>query len=197
MKLVLSTRSGVNGFTLDPSLGEIILTHLDIKKGKIYSVNEGNAKNWDDLLPSMWRTARGHAFTGNQRMENCKYPKDGSSPKSLRYIGSMVANVHCTLLYGGIFLYPVDKKSPKGKLQYDNFNLYLIFPNVLYGVFPMSFLMEQAGGHAFTGNQRMLDCSEAEQSKAATFVFGLDLLGYDMDWDTSGEAPAIQYRDDI
>ncbi|KAG5032369.1 hypothetical protein JHK82_015953 [Glycine max] len=118
--LVLSTRSGVNGFTLDPSLGEIILTHLDIK------------------------------------MENCKYPKDGSSPKSLRYIGS-----------------------------------------VLYGVFPMSFLMEQAGGHAFTGNQRMLDCSEAEQSKAATFVFGLDLLGYDMDWDTSGEAPAIQYRDDI
>ncbi|KAG5020042.1 hypothetical protein JHK87_015897 [Glycine soja] len=77
--LVLSTRSGVNGFTLDPSLGEIILTHLDIK------------------------------------MENCKYPKDGSSPKSLRYIGS-----------------------------------------VLYGVFPMSFLMEQAGGHAFTGNQRVI-----------------------------------------
>eukprot|EP00256_Glycine_max_P035872 XP_006582589.1 fructose-1,6-bisphosphatase, cytosolic-like [Glycine max] len=177
--LVLSTRSGVNGFTLDPSLGEIIITHLDIKipkKGKIYSMNEGNAKNWDDLLPRRPTT---------KYMENCKYPKDGSSPKSLRYIGSMVANVHCTLLYGGIFLYPVDKKSPKGKLR------------VLYGVFPMSFLMEQAGGHAFTGNQRMLDCSEAEQSKAAIFVFGLDLLGYDMDWDTSGEAPAIQYRDDI
>ncbi|KAG4984094.1 hypothetical protein AAZX31_10G213300 [Glycine max] len=132
--LVLSTGSGVNGFTLDPSLGEFILTHPDIKipkKGKIYSVNEGNAKNWDDPT--------------TKYVENCKYPRDGSSPKSLRYIGSMVADVHRTLLYGGIFLYPADKKSPNGKLR------------VLYEVFPMSFLMEQAGGQAFTGNQRALD----------------------------------------
>ncbi|KAL5195293.1 Fructose-1,6-bisphosphatase, cytosolic [Glycine soja] len=132
--LVLSTGSGVNGFTLDPSLGEFILTHPDIKipkKGKIYSVNEGNAKNWDGPT--------------TMYVENCKYPKDGSSPKSLRYIGSMVADVHRTLLYGGIFLYPADKKSPNGKLR------------VLYEVFPMSFLMEQAGGQAFTGNQRALD----------------------------------------
>ncbi|KVH99615.1 Fructose-1,6-bisphosphatase, active site-containing protein [Cynara cardunculus var. scolymus] len=110
--LVLSTGSGVNGFTLDPSLGEFILTHPDIKipkKGKIYSVNEGNAKNWDGPT------------------------------------ANMVADVHRTLLYGGVFLYPADKKSPDGKLR------------VLYEVFPMSFLMEQAGGQSFTGKERSLD----------------------------------------
>ncbi|CAJ1953101.1 unnamed protein product [Sphenostylis stenocarpa] len=132
--LVLSTGAGVHGFTLDPSLGEFILTHPDIqipKKGKIYSVNEGNAKNWDGPTTAY--------------VQKCKFPEDGSSPKSLRYIGSMVADVHRTLLYGGIFLYPADKKSPNGKLR------------VLYEVFPMSFLMEQAGGQAFTGKERALD----------------------------------------
>ncbi|KAG6774329.1 hypothetical protein POTOM_021682 [Populus tomentosa] len=131
---VLSTGTGVNGFTLDPSLGEFILTHPDIKipkKGKIYSVNEGNVRNWDGPTAKY--------------VEKCKFPPDGSSAKSLRYIGSMVADVHRTLLYGGIFLYPADKKSPNGKLR------------VLYEVFPMSFLMEQAGGQAFTGKQRALD----------------------------------------
>ncbi|KAI3940119.1 hypothetical protein MKW92_019755 [Papaver armeniacum] len=131
---VLSTGTGVNGFTLDPSLGEFIMTHPNIKipkKGKIYSVNEGNAKNWDTPTAKY--------------VERCKYPQDGSSPKSLRYIGSMVADVHRTLLYGGIFMYPADKKSPSGKLR------------VLYEVFPMSFLMEQAGGQAFTGKERALD----------------------------------------
>ncbi|XP_024976436.1 fructose-1,6-bisphosphatase, cytosolic isoform X2 [Cynara cardunculus var. scolymus] len=111
--LVLSTGSGVNGFTLDPSLGEFILTHPDIKSFRY--------------------------------VEKCKFPTDGSSAKSLRYIGSMVADVHRTLLYGGVFLYPADKKSPDGKLR------------VLYEVFPMSFLMEQAGGQSFTGKERSLD----------------------------------------
>ncbi|KAJ8539406.1 hypothetical protein K7X08_013658 [Anisodus acutangulus] len=127
LALVLSTGKGVNGFALDPSLGEFILTHPDIKilkQGKIYSVNEGNAKNWDGPTSKY-------------------FPKDGSSPKSLRYIGSMVANVHRTLLYGGIFFYPADKKIPNGKLR------------VLYEAFPMSFLMEQAGGQAFTGKERV------------------------------------------
>lgn len=131
---VLSTGYGVNGFTLDPSLGEFILTHPNIKiprKGKIYSVNEGNAKNWDAPI--------------TKYVENCKFPKDGSPPKSLRYIGSMVADIHRTLLYGGIFMYPADIKSPNGKLR------------LLYEVFPMSYLMEQAGGQAFTGKQRALD----------------------------------------
>ncbi|XP_078434267.1 inositol monophosphatase family protein [Wolffia australiana] len=132
--LVLSTGKGVNGFTLDPSLGEFILTHPNIQiptKGNIYSVNEGNAKNWDKPTAEYVR--------------KCKFPEDGSPPKSLRYVGSMVADVHRTLLYGGIFLYPADKKSPNGKLR------------VLYEVFPMSFLMEQAGGQSFTGKERALD----------------------------------------
>ncbi|XP_054803322.1 fructose-1,6-bisphosphatase, cytosolic-like [Prosopis cineraria] len=131
---VLSTGNGVNGFTLDPCLGEFILTHPDIKvpkKGKFYSVNEGNAKNWDEPTAKY--------------VESCKYPQDGSPSKSLRYIGSMVADIHRTLLYGGIFMYPADKKSSSGKLR------------ILYEVFPMSYLMEQAGGQAFTGKQRALD----------------------------------------
>jgi len=131
--LVLTTGNGVNGFTLDPSLGEFILTHPDMKipkKGKIYSVNEGNAKNWDKPT--------------TEYVNNCKFPKEGSA-KSLRYVGSMVADVHRTLLYGGIFLYPADKKSPNGKLR------------VLYEVFPMSFIVEQAGGQSFTGKQRALE----------------------------------------
>ncbi|XP_028801438.1 fructose-1,6-bisphosphatase, cytosolic-like [Neltuma alba] len=131
---VLSTGNGVNGFTLDPCLGEFILTHPNIKipkKGKVYSVNEGNAKNWDEPTAKY--------------VQSCKYPQDGSPSKSLRYIGSMVADIHRTLLYGGIFMYPADKKSPSGKLR------------ILYEVFPMSYLMEQAGGQSFTGKQRALD----------------------------------------
>ncbi|VAH19599.1 unnamed protein product [Triticum turgidum subsp. durum] len=147
--LVLSTGNGVNGFTLDPSLGEFILTHPNIKipnKGKIYSVNEGNARNWD--APTA------------KYVERCKFPQDGSSPKSLRYIGSMVADVHRTLLYGGIFLYPADKKSPNGKLR------------VLYEVFPMSFLMEQAGGQSFTGKQRALEIVPAEIHQRSPIFLG-------------------------
>lgn len=147
--LVLTTGSGVNGFTLDPSLGEFILTHPNIKipkKGTIYSVNEGNAKNWDEP------TAR--------YVEKCKFPEDGSSPKSLRYVGSMVADVHRTLLYGGIFLYPADKKSPNGKLR------------VLYEVFPMSFIMEQAGGQAFTGKERALDLVPAKIHERSPVFLG-------------------------
>lgn len=131
---VLSSGNGVNGFTLDPSLGEFILTNPNIKipsKGKIYSVNEGNAKNWDEPT--------------TKYVQNCKFPEDGSPPKSLRYIGSMVADIHRTLLYGGIFMYPADIKNPNGKLR------------LLYEVFPMSYLMEQAGGQAFTGKERALD----------------------------------------
>ncbi|KAM7474671.1 hypothetical protein LguiB_021914 [Lonicera macranthoides] len=147
--LVLSTGNGVNGFTLDPSLGEFILTHPNIKiprKGKIYSINEGNAKYWDKP------TAR--------YVDKCKFPRDGSSPKSLRYIGSMVADVHRTLLYGGTFLYPADTKSPNGKLR------------VLYEVFPMSYLMEQAGGQAFTGKQRALDLVPKEIHERSPIFLG-------------------------
>ncbi|OJA19044.1 hypothetical protein AZE42_06315, partial [Rhizopogon vesiculosus] len=131
--LVLSTGSGVNGYTLDASLGEFILTHPDIKippRGKIYSFNEGNSMYFYPPVVNY--------------LNSIKYPKTGS-PYSARYIGSMVADVHRTMLYGGIFGYPDDKKSKSGKLR------------LLYEAFPMAFLTEQAGGIATTGTKRILD----------------------------------------
>lgn len=132
--LVISVGSGVFGFTLDPSLGEFVLTHPDIKipsRGKIYSVNEGNAKNWNKPT--------------TEYIQSLKYPEEGKKSYSLRYIGSMVADVHRTLFYGGVFVYPADKKSPTGKLR------------LLYEAAPMAYLMEQAGGKATTGKERILD----------------------------------------
>jgi len=131
--LVLSTGSGVNGYTLDPSLGEFILTHPDItipSRGKIYSFNEGNSMYFHPPV--------------TKYLQSIKYPASGK-PYSARYIGSMVADVHRTLLYGGIFGYPNDKKSKSGKLR------------LLYEAFPMAFLTEQAGGIATTGTKRILD----------------------------------------
>ncbi|KDQ14069.1 hypothetical protein BOTBODRAFT_358675 [Botryobasidium botryosum FD-172 SS1] len=132
--LVLSTGNGVNGYTLDASLGEFILTHPNIQipsRGKIYSFNEGNSMYF-------------HEPTTNY-LNSIKFPAAGKSPYSARYIGSMVADVHRTLLYGGIFGYPGDKKSKNGKLR------------LLYEAFPMAFLTEQAGGLATTGTGRILD----------------------------------------
>ena len=90
----------------DQALGEFILTHPDMKMPKkrgIYSVNEGNSMYWDDKTKGYF--------------ESLKYPAEGGKPYSARYIGSMVADAYRTLLYGGIFAYPADKKSPKGKLR--------------------------------------------------------------------------------
>ncbi|PCH37955.1 fructose-1,6-bisphosphatase [Wolfiporia cocos MD-104 SS10] len=131
--LVLTTGHGVNGYTLDASLGEFILTHPDIKippRGKIYSFNEGNSMFFHPPVVSY--------------LNSIKYPASGK-PYSARYIGSMVADVHRTLLYGGIFGYPDDKKAKTGKLR------------LLYEAFPMAFLTEQAGGLATTGTKRILD----------------------------------------
>jgi len=129
---------GVHRFTLDPSLGEFIHTqaHVMIPEGggkKIYSCNEGNSGNWDPAIKAVVE----------------KY-NQGSKPYAARYVGSMVSDVHRTILYGGIYLYPADGKSPNGKLR------------VLYEGFPMAFIMEQAGGSASCGMfkgkiQRLLD----------------------------------------
>ncbi|KAM0753581.1 inositol phosphatase [Meredithblackwellia eburnea MCA 4105] len=131
--LVISTGNGVNGYTLDNGIGEFILTHPNIRippRGKIYSFNEGNALFFHEPV--------------TKYLESIKFPTNGK-PYSARYIGSMVADVHRTLLYGGIFGYPDDKKSKNGKLR------------LLYEGFPMAFLTEQAGGVATTGKQRILD----------------------------------------
>ncbi|KAJ3514837.1 hypothetical protein NLJ89_g2131 [Agrocybe chaxingu] len=132
--LVLSTGSGVNGYTLDAALGEFILTHPNITiptRGKIYSFNEGNSMYFHPPVTAY--------------LKSIKYPAPPKTPYSARYIGSMVADVHRTLLYGGIFGYPNDKKSKSGKLR------------LLYEAFPMAFLTEQAGGIATTGTGRILD----------------------------------------
>ncbi|KAI9659743.1 MAG: Fructose-1,6-bisphosphatase [Alyxoria varia] len=118
-QLVITTKSGgVNGFTMDNALGEFILTHPDMKMPKkraIYSVNEGNSLFWEDSV--------------KEYVESIKYPADGK-PYSARYIGSMVADAYRTLLYGGIFAYPADKKSTKGKLR------------ILYECAPMAMVFE-------------------------------------------------------
>jgi len=132
--LILSTGNGVNGYTLDPGLGEFILTHPDIKipaRGKIYSFNEGNSVYFHPPVTNY--------------LHSIKFPPSGKAPYSARYIGSMVADVHRTLLYGGIFGYPDDKKSKNGKLR------------LLYEAIPMAYLTEQAGGLASTGTKRILD----------------------------------------
>jgi len=127
--MVISTGNGVNGFMLDPSIGEFVLTDPNMRvkdKGKIYSLNEGYANLWDPAVKEF--------------VEGKKAKKAGA-----RYIGSMVADVHRTLKYGGIFMYPATSDAPKGKLR------------LLYECIPMAFLMEHAGGLATTGKERILD----------------------------------------
>uniref|UniRef100_A0A7S1U5N4 fructose-bisphosphatase n=2 Tax=Phaeomonas parva TaxID=124430 RepID=A0A7S1U5N4_9STRA len=133
--LVFTMGNGVNGFTLDPTIGEFVLTHPDIKipkRGKIYSINEANYPHWDAPL--------------KEYIDNLKAGKgETGEAYSARYIGSMVGDIHRTLLYGGIFGYPGDAKNPDGKLR------------LLYEGAPMSFILEQAGGKSTTGSQRVMD----------------------------------------
>lgn len=133
--LVYTTGDGVHGFTLDPSIGEFLLSHENIripKKGTIYSVNVGNYSRWNEGMKKYV-----HYLHEEEKPSN--------RPYSLRYIGSMVADIHRTLLYGGIFMYPGDKKNPEGKLR------------LMYECNPMAFIIEQAGGRASNGKQRILD----------------------------------------
>lgn len=135
--LMITTGRGVNGFTLDTQLGEFILTLPDLKipqSRAIYSLNEGNSFYWPEHT--------------KKYVEDLKKPQEalGGKPYSARYIGSMVADIHRTLLYGGIFAYPADSKLKNGKLR------------ILYECFPMAMLMEQAGGAAINDKgDRILD----------------------------------------
>jgi len=134
--LVLSIGKGVFGFTLDQQLGEFVLSHNNIKipqAGKIYSFNEGNYAMWSDGLKKYMDSLKvgGKAADGK--------------PYSARYIGSLVGDFHRTMLYGGIYGYPGDKKNVNGKLR------------LLYECAPMSFLAEQAGGKGTDGKGRVLD----------------------------------------
>lgn len=133
--MMFSMGDGVHGFTLDPSIGEFVLTHRNVqipKRGRIYSFNEANAYKWPKGLQE---------YVKNIKLGN---GETGLSYTS-RYIGSQVGDVHRTLLYGGVFGYPADSKRPQGKLR------------LLHEVAPLSFLMEQAGGKASTGTGRVLE----------------------------------------
>ncbi|EAW10568.1 fructose 1,6-bisphosphate 1-phosphatase [Aspergillus clavatus NRRL 1] len=135
-QLVITMQNGsVNGFTMENSLGEFILTHPNMRlpaKRAIYSVNEGNSMYWDDWV--------------NDYFHSLKFPGEGQKPYSARYIGSMVADAYRTLLYGGIFAYPADKKSTKGKLR------------ILYECAPMAMIFENAGGLAINSRaERLLE----------------------------------------
>uniref|UniRef100_A0A2P2JB70 fructose-bisphosphatase n=1 Tax=Rhizophora mucronata TaxID=61149 RepID=A0A2P2JB70_RHIMU len=136
---VLTLGNGVFAFTLDPMYGEFVLTQECIQlpqAGKIYAFNEGNYQLWDDKL--------------KKYIDDLKDPGPSGKPYSARYIGSLVGDFHRTLLYGGIYGYPTDKKSKNGKLR------------LLYECAPMSFIAEQAGGKGSNGQQRILDIKPVE-----------------------------------
>lgn len=136
--LVYTTGQGVHGFTLDPSVGEFLLSHPDIRipeQGTIYSTNESYTCYWDKhACDSLAYFKNPHGRLGH--------------PYSLRYVGSLVADFHRTLLYGGIFMYPADcrdPKKPQGKLR------------LMYEASPLAFLVEQADGAASDGHRRILE----------------------------------------
>ena len=135
MMFVYSAGHGVHGFTLDPTVGEFLLSHENIRipsRGSIYSVNEGNYERWH---PNMQRYIR------YLKQED----KSTGRPYSSRYIGSLVADFHRTMLYGGIYCYPGDTKNPNGKLR------------LMYENNPLAYIVEQAGGIASNGKCRILD----------------------------------------
>jgi fructose-1,6-bisphosphatase I len=133
--LVYTTGDGVHGFTLDPLIGEFFLSHENIqipKRASTYSINEGNASRWEPRVK---------AWVDHLKSKNAP----GGSPYGLRYVGTLVADFHRTLLRGGVFAYPGDAKAPEGKLR------------LLYEASPMAFICEAAGGAASTGVKRILD----------------------------------------
>ncbi|HAF07319.1 MAG: class 1 fructose-bisphosphatase [bacterium] len=148
--LVLTTGEGVHGFTLDPSLGEFLLSHPNMKfpepSKRYYSVNEGNYKYWDK---------------GVQRYVD--HLKNDEKPFTLRYIGSLVSDFHRNLIYGGIFFYPLDhknKEKPKGKLR------------LMYEANPLSLITKNAGGLSTDGKNEILDIKPEELHQRVPLYIG-------------------------
>jgi fructose-1,6-bisphosphatase I len=149
--LVYTTGNGVHGFTLDPTIGEFLLSHPHIQiptpPQRIYSINEGNYARWSDA---------------QRRLVDHFKGLDGvnETPFSARYVGSLVADFHRTLLYGGIFMYPADAKSPEGKLR------------LLYEAAPMAMLAQHAGGRASDGARDIMRIEPTELHQRTPLFIG-------------------------
>jgi fructose-1,6-bisphosphatase I len=147
---VITTGDGVHGFTYDPTVGEFLLSHENIRvpnKGITYSINEGNAERWTDEVKAWNRWIK-------------KSDPDGGRPYRQRYVGTLVADAHRTLLRGGIFAYPADTKNAEGKLR------------LLYEANPYAFIFEAAGGSATTGDQRILEITPTQLHQRVPLVLG-------------------------
>jgi fructose-1,6-bisphosphatase I len=147
--LVYTTGQGVHGFTLDPSIGEFLLSHPNISipdNGRYLSVNDSYEQLWDENVRALMRKYKG--LDANRR------------PHSSRYVGSLVADFHRNLLGGGIFAYPANTKTPHGKLR------------LLYEANPLAFIVEQAGGAASNGHQRILDILPLELHQRTPLYIG-------------------------
>ncbi|RPI73414.1 MAG: class 1 fructose-bisphosphatase [Ignavibacteriales bacterium] len=150
--MVYTAGHGVHGFTLDPSFGEFLLSQENIripKKGNIYSINEGNYLYWHPGLKKYIKWLQ-------------EEDKATDRPYTSRYIGSMVADIHRNMLYGGIFMYPADSRNPNGKLR------------LMYECNPMSFIVEAAGGRASNGKQRILDIKPSSLHQRTPIFIGCE-----------------------
>jgi fructose-1,6-bisphosphatase I len=147
---VYTTGQRVHGFTLDPSVGEFFLSHPNIRipeRGAMYSINEGNESKWNERVKGWVRWL--------------KTPdKAGGRPYSSRYIGTLVADFHRTLLKGGVFAYPADNKNPNGKLR------------LLYEAAPLALVARAAGGDASTGTQPILEIVPSELHQRVPLYIG-------------------------
>jgi fructose-1,6-bisphosphatase I len=147
--LVYTTGQGVHGFTLDPSIGEFLLSHPNIRtpdRGRYLSVNDSYEQFWDENVKALMRRYRG--LDGEQKA------------MSVRYVGSLVADFHRNLLGGGVFAYPSNRKTPNGKLR------------LLYEANPLAFICEQAGGAASNGTKRILDIQPSELHERTPLFIG-------------------------
>ena len=147
--MVYTTGQGAHGFTLDPSIGEFLLSHPNIRipeEGRYLSANDSYEELWDDRVRSIMRHYKGL--------------EGGRKALSTRYVGSLVADFHRNLLGGGIFAYPANRKTPKGKLR------------LLYEANPLAFIVEQAGGAACDGTQRILDVLPDELHQRTPLYIG-------------------------
>jgi fructose-1,6-bisphosphatase I len=155
--MVYTTGQGVHGFTLEPGLGEFLLSHPDMRmpaKPRYYSVNHGNEQGWSIGVQRFTKWLQG--------MD----PQAPRKPLSSRYIGSLVADFHRTLLYGGVFYYPGDVSRPEGKLR------------LIYEAIPLALIAEQAGGRASNGRDNILDVQPVTlHQRTPLFVGDRGLVG--------------------